>query len=179
MSISPFYQTRCSLGCSTNSLVIKWLIDSVSDPFPPNIQDIISPKPLELGSWHFERIFIPPHHASHVTCHVSHLTCQVSGVRCHVPCFFSSCFFSRTKWWSLSVEGLLSMGPTLSSLDTNLKTWWPFFQPFGLWELFDYLRRRRWRRKATFYWLFFISHCKIFIVHFSSVIFYWQLNICI
>ena len=31
-------------------------------------------------------------------------------VFCHMS------FFSRTKWWSLSVEGLLSTGPTPSSL---------------------------------------------------------------
>ena len=42
----------------------------------------------------------------HFRCHVSHVTCHVSHVLC------------RTKWWSLSVEGLLSKGPTPSSFLT-------------------------------------------------------------
>ena len=45
------------------------------------------------------------YHLSCVTCHVSHVTHHFS--------FFS---FFWTKWWSLSVEGLLSTGPTPSSL---------------------------------------------------------------
>ena len=44
----------------------------------------------------------------HVTCHLSHVTCHMSRVTCHVS--------KWTKWWSLSVEGLLSTGPTPSSL---------------------------------------------------------------
>ena len=46
----------------------------------------------------------------HVMCHVSHVTCPVSRVN------FFFFFFFWTKWWSLSVEGLLSKGSTLSSL---------------------------------------------------------------
>ena len=45
------------------------------------------------------------------TCHVSHFTCLMSHVTCHN---FVLLFF-WTKWWSLSVEGLLSTGPTPSS----------------------------------------------------------------
>ena len=46
-----------------------------------------------------------------VTCHVSrHVSRHMSCVTCQM-----SLFFFRTKWWSLSVEGLLSMGPTPSS----------------------------------------------------------------
>ena len=48
---------------------------------------------------------------SHIMCHVSHVTCHLS----HVTLFYSS-FLFRTKWWSLLVEGLLSTGPTPSSL---------------------------------------------------------------
>ena len=40
--------------------------------FPPNLNNIITPKPWELESWNFERIFSPHH--------VSHVTCQESGV---------------------------------------------------------------------------------------------------
>ena len=49
-----------------------------------------------------------PNHVSHVTCHRSHVMCQVSHVMCQVSLFLF-------KWWSLLVEGLLSIGPTLSS----------------------------------------------------------------
>ena len=50
----------------------------------------ISSKPKELGSWNFERIFIPhcvscvTCHLSHVTCHLSRVTCPVSPVTCHL-----------------------------------------------------------------------------------------------
>ena len=47
-------------------------------------------------------------HMSHVTCHMSSVTCHVSRVTCHFFIFFI--FFLRTKWWSLSVEGLSSTG---------------------------------------------------------------------
>ena len=59
-------------------------------------------------------MFTPP---KHVTCHVSRITCHVPHVTCHMSgvTFFSSSFF-LTKWWSLSVEGLLLTGPTPSSL---------------------------------------------------------------
>ena len=43
-------------------------------------------------------------------CHVSRPTCHMS----HVILFSS---FFQTKWWSLSVKGLFSMGPTLSSFN--------------------------------------------------------------
>ena len=45
-----------------------------------------------------------PHNVSRVTCHMSRVICHVSQ------------FFFWTKWWSLLVEGLLSTGPTPSSL---------------------------------------------------------------
>ena len=47
-------------------------------------------------------------HVSHVTCHVSHVTCQVSQL--FFLFFFLIFFLFRTKWWSLSVEGLSSTG---------------------------------------------------------------------
>ena len=60
-------------------------------------------------------------HVSHVTCHMSRVTCHVSNVTWHMFCFFLF-FFLRTKWWSLSVEGLLSAGPTPSSYFPCSKT---------------------------------------------------------
>ena len=66
-----------------------WLIHSfihwLSHPFPPNLQDIINPKPLELGSWNFACMF--------TLYHVLYVTCQVSGVRCHMSGLFSFLFF--------------------------------------------------------------------------------------
>ena len=105
-------------------------------PFPPDIHNIINHKPQELGSWNVERMFTPQTgHMSCVTCHVTcHGTCHVSHVTCTVShvTFFS--FFFMTKCWSLSVEGLLSTGPTPSSLlylttlgDSGSITHVPFF----------------------------------------------------
>ena len=33
-----------------------WWLPWVTHPFPPDLQNIITPKPLELESWHFERM---------------------------------------------------------------------------------------------------------------------------
>ena len=67
-------------------------------------------------------MFTPPN-MSHVMCHVSRVTCHMSRVTCHN--FFYYLFFFWTKWWSLSVEGLLSTGPTPSSFvkSWGLETW--------------------------------------------------------
>ena len=51
---------------------------------------------------------------SHVTCHVSRVTYHVSHVTCHISHDPFLSFW--TMWWSLSMEGLLSTGPTPSSL---------------------------------------------------------------
>ena len=59
----------------------KWVSEWVSQPFPPDIQNIIASKPLELESWHFDRMFTPPH--------MSCVTCHVSRVTCHLPFYFS------------------------------------------------------------------------------------------
>ena len=55
-------------------------------------------------------------------CHISCFTRHMSHVMCHVLYvnFYIYIYFF-TKCWSLSVEGLLSMRPTLSSL----KGGWP------------------------------------------------------
>ena len=74
----------------------------------------------ETGELKFWENFHPP---QHVMFHVSHVMCQMSRVRCHMSCvtcyniyiYFLADLFFFTKWWSLSVEGLLSMGPTPSS----------------------------------------------------------------
>ena len=58
-------------------------------------------------------MFTPPN-VSRVTCHVSCVTCHVSHVTCHMYFYFF--IFFLTKCWSLSLEGLLSTGPTPSTL---------------------------------------------------------------
>ena len=50
-------------------------------PFPPNLQHILTAKPLELRTWNFDTIFTIP-------C-VSHVTCDMSCVMCHL---------SRVSW---------------------------------------------------------------------------------
>ena len=50
---------------------------------------------------------------SHVTCHMSHVTFRMSHVTCHVSHVI--CHIFSEKGWNLSVEGLLSTGPTPSS----------------------------------------------------------------
>ena len=60
-------------------------ISSLIHPLPPNPDNIITPKPLKLGSWNFERTLIS-HHMSHVMCHMSWVTCHVSHVTCHMSC---------------------------------------------------------------------------------------------
>ena len=60
---------------------------------------------------------------SHVTCHVSCITYLVLRVRCHHFIYFILFYFIIffwTNWWSYPVEGLLTMGPTPSSLNIFL-----------------------------------------------------------
>ena len=66
----------------------------------------LTPKPHELESWNFERRFT-------FSQHMSRVMCRMSCVLCHVSCVACNLF---TKCWSYLVEGLLSTGPTLSSL---------------------------------------------------------------
>ena len=60
----------------------------MTDPFPPDIHNIINPKPSELGTSNCDTMATTPC-VSHDTCHVLRVTCQVSGVTCqvsHVTC---------------------------------------------------------------------------------------------
>ena len=93
----------------------SWFIhsvsQSVSQPFPPNLQNIINRKPEELGSWNFERMFTP-HNMSHVTCRMSRVTCHMWHVTCHmshVTCciFFFSSFLElsgEAYWWRVCYQ---------------------------------------------------------------------------
>ena len=61
-------------------------VNLIKGTFPPNLHNIITPKPWELESWNIERMFTP-HHMSYVRC--QSVTLQVSGV---------TIFFLKTKW---------------------------------------------------------------------------------
>ena len=88
--------TRSSRDCSTNSLVTHRLINWLTEPFPPNLQDIINPKTLELGSWSFERMCTPN------KCHMTHVMCHMSGVTSQFFFFFFSP--TRPHWAELVIE---------------------------------------------------------------------------
>ena len=68
-------QTRCSLAVLLETVwFIHWLIklSLPSIPWWKYLQNIITPKPLELGTWSFGTIFIPPS-LSGITYHISHV----------------------------------------------------------------------------------------------------------
>ena len=71
----------------THSSLIKWLSRSVnqslSDPLWKYLQNNVSPKPKDRGSWHLERMF-NPHHISCFTWFMSHVMCYMSHVKFHV-----------------------------------------------------------------------------------------------
>ena len=91
-------------------------INSLTDGLWKYLQCTFNLKPYELGSWNFEWKFTSPN-LSRVICHVSPVTCHMSRVTYHMSHVMCNLFifFSFTKCWSLSVEGLLSTRPTSSS----------------------------------------------------------------
>ena len=108
----------------------------------------------ELKLWN--NVHLPPCvlcHMTSVTCHISHAMCQMSHFKCNN--FFSYFLFLWTKWWSRSVEVLLSMEPTPSRSflktgspasffapdnGTYLKYWYIFFFLCDRWHM----KRGRW-----------------------------------
>ena len=93
-------QTLCSRGCSTNTFVINYL----SLPFFSNIFKTLS---ISIRKKLGPEILIEC--SSPTMCHMSYVRCRVSHV----------ILFSRTKWWSYSGEGLLSMLSTLSTIQAR------------------------------------------------------------
>ena len=108
----PGFNPANSLGCSTNTFAINWLIDSVSQSVILFLKIFkTTPKPLVLGTWNFDTMFN--------TSYVSRVTYQMSCLTC--------VFFKRKKnenkmskeeekkriiWWTSLVDGLLTTGPT-------------------------------------------------------------------
>ena len=76
-------------------------IKSVRDPFPTDLQNITTPKLLELESWHFEIMFTP-HHVSPVRCHLSGVTvrCHLSPVTWHHLFLFLFYFYYLQSGWA-------------------------------------------------------------------------------
>ena len=56
--------------------ITNLLIQLVNYPLCLNLPGTVYPKPEELASWNFERMYTPNH--------VSQVMCEVSGVRCHI-----------------------------------------------------------------------------------------------
>ena len=59
-------------------------------------------------------------HMSCVTCHMSCVMCQKLRVTCQISCVKKFMFFFYKNLLSISLEGLLSTGPTPSSLSCLL-----------------------------------------------------------
>ena len=74
-------------GCSLNPSITNYFIQSIRYHFSPNLQNTKTCKPLELETWHFDRIFTTSY-GSGVICHVSCVTCHMSRFRCHMSDFF-------------------------------------------------------------------------------------------
>ena len=77
-----------------------------------NLQNFITPKPLELGTWNFEAIFtttkelfVPCHmpsftcNMSNVTYHMSHVTCHMSHVKSSKNHHFQTIRTRDLKFW--------------------------------------------------------------------------------
>ena len=100
--------------------------------FAPNLQTTFTPKLYELGTWHLSKCSLPS------MCHMSYVTCCVSHVIWH---FFLVCI----KWCSLSMKGVWSTVPTLSSLPVNnweTEKW--MFIPAQICPARDLPRNRYW-----------------------------------
>ena len=97
---------------SVISSFIHWLRHWPDWSFIKCLQNTFNPKPSELESWHFERRFTCPYLSS-VSCHMSRVTCYMAHVSFHLSHVF---FFLFTKCQSSFVKGLLSTGPTPSSI---------------------------------------------------------------
>ena len=100
------------------------------------------PKPYELGTCSFERIFTSLN-VSHVTCHVSHIMCHMSHIACHMSHFFwtwanefdsirninrkkgvegvnkNSCFNTIDFWFNDDIKCCLKTGSNISFYWSN------------------------------------------------------------
>ena len=96
---------------------------------------------------------------------MSHVMCHMSHVMCHMPQTFMIFYFNFlfhlfifcSKWWSLSVEGLLSTKPSCCSLVNfwHFRSLWSFLTIFwflvffmGSWIFFLFFG-------VGFFWIFF------------------------
>ena len=89
-------------------LFLKHLQYWVCDPFHPDPKNSITPKPLELDSWNFKRMFTlhcmcVKCQVSFVSCHLSPVTCHLSHVTCHTITFY---FLKSIKLKSKQIKSL-------------------------------------------------------------------------
>ena len=80
----------------TAVLLTNWVSQWGIHPFPPDLQNIIIPKPLEIGSWNFVRIVIP-HHVSPVTFHLSPVVPKIWKIAFFASFTFQNQNFARTS----------------------------------------------------------------------------------
>ena len=106
-------------------------------------------------------MFTPPN-VSRVTCRVFCVMCHVSHVLCHMSCVIFFLFF-RTKWWSLSLESLLSTGPTpYSSIIYPSFTW--YLHGFSYVFVFCTCKSVRWQKMAQTDYPMVIWDLRIFMI---------------
>ena len=97
------------------NFVTHSLIQSVSHPFPQNLQNAFTPKPSELGSGHLRECSPPTNcHLTHVICHISSVTCYLPPVTCHLShVMFFVCFIVFYK-----LEKLFGRGSVINGADS-------------------------------------------------------------
>ena len=79
---------------------------------------MITPKPLELESWHFKRMFTP-HHVSCITCHMAHVMCHVSHVTCHLSVGVA---FGISDMWQVTCD-MHYVTPDMSWKGRTVSSW--------------------------------------------------------
>ena len=90
----------------------------MSQPFTPNLQNIINSKPLKL-----ERLFTQ-HPMSHVRCYISCVTCHMSCVTCHVS--HVTCHMSHVTFYFIFIHNIFCYG------QSGEASWWMVCYQRGL-----------------------------------------------
>ena len=101
-------------------VAVPQFINSATDAFSPDLQNIITPKLWKLGTGHFERRFTSSL-LSHLIRHVSHVTCDMSCVTWHMSLEYVF-FLQRVAscWWRVRYQQSL---PRLVFSDSALWAW--------------------------------------------------------
>ena len=89
-----------------------------------------------------------------VLCHLAHDTCHVSRVTCHVSHVQCDYFFYKGVQLVNGLDGLLSKGPSLSSLEETLKTCLMYVYFSSLTLLYDEVT---YVYKFSFFFIFWVK----------------------